>query len=257
MNQILSRFSIGIALPVLLGVTAPAEAQPDIPNLDGMWSDPPRTLADSPCYVYCTDAGLAHLDALLDDPVNDERPLQELTQAAARFQRDQYFRPLLTAAALESYPRDPADDPGFLRCEPWGLARQIFSPHQLEIHRYDDRIEMRYGEWEARRTVYLDGRDPPENYAPSLLGWSTGYYDGDTLVIETSMIKENSTFWAAEHSGELTAVERYTRPDEGQRLLLSATLADPWSLDQPVVLKKVWGCFEILLNTCLNCQAWY
>ncbi|MCH8971316.1 MAG: DivIVA domain-containing protein [Acidobacteria bacterium] len=30
-------------------------------------------------------------------------------------------------------------------------------------------------------------------------------------------------------------------PDDGERLLLSVTVDDPWSLKQPVVLKKVWG----------------
>ncbi len=239
MNRTLLRIGT-LQLAVLWAATL-AQAQSDASSLDGMWSDPPRTLADSQCYVYCTDAGLNHLEELLDDPANDERPLRELTQAAGRFQREQYFRPRLTDAALEGYPRDPADDPGFLHCEPWGFARQIFSPHQLELQRYDDRVEMHYGEWEARRTVYLDGREAPEDYSPSLLGWSVGHYDGDTLVIETSNVRENLTFWGTVHSGELTAVERYTRPDDGERLLLSVTITDPWSLNEPVLLKKVWS----------------
>ena len=233
--------SIVITQVLLLCISTFVQAQSDDSSLEGMWSDPPHTIADSQCYVYCTDAGLSHLEELLDDPANDDRPLAELTQAAGRYQREQYFRPRFTAAALENYPRDPADDPGFLRCEPWGFVKQIFSPHQLEIRRYDDRVEMRYGEWEARRTVYLDGRAAPDDYSPSLLGWSVGHYEGDTLVIDTSSVRGNLTFWGAEHSAQLTAVERYTRPDDGQRLLLSVTVDDPWSLKQPVVLKKVWS----------------
>ena len=233
--------SIVITQVLLLCISTFVQAQSDDSSLEGMWSDPPHTIADSQCYVYCTDASLSRLEELLDDPANDDRPLAELTQAAGRYQREQYFRPRFTAAALENYPRDPADDPGFLRCEPWGFVKQIFSPHQLEISRYDDRVEMRYGEWEARRTVYLDGRAAPDDYSPSLLGWSVGHYEGDTLVIETSSVRGNLTFWGAEHSDQLTAVERYTRPDDGQRLLLSVTVDDPWSLKQPVVLKKVWS----------------
>jgi len=233
--------SIVISQVLLLCIPTFVQAQSDDSSLEGMWSDPPHTIADSQCYVYCTDASLSRLEELLDDPANDDRPLSELTQAAGRYQREQYFRPRFTAAALENYPRDPADDPGFLRCEPWGFVKQIFSPHQLEIRRYDDRVEMRYGEWEARRTVYLDGRAAPEDYSPSLLGWSVGHYEGDTLVIETSSVRGNLTFWGAEHSDQLTAVERYTRPDDGERLLLSVTVDDPWSLKQSVVLKKVWG----------------
>ena len=232
---------IVISQLLLLCVSTFAQAPSDNPDLEGMWSDPPLTIADSQCRLFCTDMSLSYLDELLNDPANDDRSLGELTQATGRYQREQYFYPRLTAAALEGYPRDPADDPGFLRCEPWGFAKQIFSPHQLEIRQYDDRVEMRYGEWEARRTVYLDGREGLENHAPSLLGQSVGYYEGDTLVIETSSVRENLTFWSAEHSDQLTAVERYTRSDDGQRLLLSVTLEDPWSLKQPVLLKKIWG----------------
>ena len=241
MNRMPCLASIVITQVLLLCISTFAQAQSDYSSLEGMWSDPPHTIADSQCYVYCTDASLSRLEELLDDSANDDRPLSELTQAAGRYQREQYFRPRFTAAALENYPRDPADDPGFLRCEPWGFVKQIFSPHQLEIRRYDDRVEMRYGEWEARRTVYLDGRAVPDDYSPSLLGWSVGHYEGDTLVIETSSVRGNLTFWGAEHSDQLTAVERYSRPDDGQRLLLSVTVDDPWSLKQPVVLKKVWS----------------
>jgi hypothetical protein len=42
------------------------------------------------------------------------------------------------------------------------------------------------------------------------------------------------------HSDELTAVERYTRSDDGQRLVLYVTLEDPWALSEPLTLKKVW-----------------
>jgi hypothetical protein len=136
---------------------------------------------------------------------------------------------------------DPADDPGFLRCEPWGLARQIFARHQLEIRqRGNDRIELRYGEWDARRTVYLDGRARPANQAPSVMGHSVGRWEGETLVIETSGIGANITSWRGEHSDQLRVVERYTRSQAGDTLLLTATIEDPWSLREPVVMKKIW-----------------
>ena len=38
-----------------------------------------------------------------------------------------------TPEALKHYPLDPLKDPGYLRCEPWGLARQMFAPHQFEL----------------------------------------------------------------------------------------------------------------------------
>jgi hypothetical protein len=103
----------------------------------------------------------------VDDPANDNRPYEALSQQADHDQLEQYIRPRLTAAALKTFPLDPADDPGFLKCEPWGFARQIFAPHQMDIRQYDDRIEIRYGEWDGRRAFYMDGRTRPPTQAAS------------------------------------------------------------------------------------------
>ncbi len=82
------------------------------------------------------------------------------------------------------------------------------------------------------------------------MGHSVGRYKGETLVIETSAIPSNLAPWGfgfipfpfdGKHSDQLRAVEVYTRSADGNRLLLSATLEDPWALREPVVLKKVWS----------------
>ena len=221
-----------------MSVTAAAQSRP---TFEGMWSDPPPTAEDLFCLAWCTDAGLERLAKLLDDPANDSRPYVQLALEASAYQLQQYIRPKLTAAALKAFPLDDATDPGFLHCVPWGLGRQNTARHQLEIRRAgDDRIEMRYGEWDARRTVYMDGRLRPVNAAPTRMGHSVGRYEGDALVIETSGIAANRTPFRSEHSDQLRVVERYTRPADGNRLLMTATMEDPWSLREPVVLKKVW-----------------
>ena len=117
----------------------------------------------------------------------------------------------------------------------------MFAPHQLEIRRVaDDRIELRYGEWEAVRTVYLDGRRAPANQPPSRLGHSVGRFEGETLVVETSGVAAGITWWDAQHSDQLRVVERFTRSEDGNTLNLTATIEDPWSLREPVVARKIW-----------------
>jgi hypothetical protein len=210
-------------------------------TLDGMWSDPPPTAVGTLCFFSCTDAAIDRLNALLDDPANDARPFPELSAEAQKHQQDTYFRPRLTEAALKTYPLDPADDPGFLRCEPWGLAKQMFAPHQLEIRRKgDDQIELRYGEWEAVRTVYLDGRRAPADLAASRLGYSVGQWEGETLVVETSGVAAGITWWNANHSDRFRVVERFARSEDGNTLHMTATIEDPWSLREPIVAKKIW-----------------
>jgi hypothetical protein len=63
---------------------------------------------DQSCFITCTDAGIARLNALLDDPANDSRPFRELMNEAARYQNEEYIRPLLTPAASKAFPLDPA-----------------------------------------------------------------------------------------------------------------------------------------------------
>jgi len=233
-----------LVLIQLTWIPATAAAQPSRPNLEGMWSDPPSTAVGTFCFFACTDAGIERLNALLDDPANDARPFRELQAEAKKVEGD-YIRARLSAAALKTYPLDPAEDPGFLRCEPWGLARQMLAPHQIEIRqRGADRIELRYGEWDARRTIYIDGRNRPANQSRSLLGYSVGRWDGEALVVETSDIAENIAFAPdlslMQHSNQLRVIERYTRSKDGKTLLLTATMEDPQTFREPVVIKKIW-----------------
>ena len=205
--------------------------------LEGMWSDPSNDPIDSLCRSSCTQGAIDHMNALLDDPANDDRSYIELLNEA-REVRAQYVRAHLTQAAIESV-IGPLEDPGYLECEPWGLARQMFAPHQLEMRHHEDRIDLRYGEWDARRTVYLDEDALPADTPPSLYGYSVGRYDGDTLVIETTGISSNLFLGLYTHSDRLSITERYSR--DGDRLLLTATFEDPLSLNAPVELIKVWA----------------
>src|SRR5256885_2565972 len=120
----------------------------------------------------------------------------------------------------------------------------MFAPHQLEIRRRgSDRIELHYGEWDGRRTVYMDGRTRPTNQPPTRLGYSVGRWEGATLVVETSNVAKNQTTWRSEHSDRLHVVERFTRSTstKGDMLLLTATMDDSWGLREPLVLKKIWA----------------
>jgi hypothetical protein len=222
--------------PIASAAQAAAPSQ-----LEGMWSDPPVTIEARFCAAWCTDAGLERLNTLLDNPANDSKPVTQLSAEALAYQRDTYIKSRMTPAALASFPIDPADDPGLLKCEPWGLARQIFAPHQIEIKRLgSDRMELHYGEWDARRIVYMDGRRPPAGQRTTRLGHSTGRWDGDVLVVETTGIAPNITMWRARHSDQLRVVERFTRSADGAMLHLTATLEDPWSLREPLVIKRNW-----------------
>jgi hypothetical protein len=236
--------TIALVIALLIEVTPATAAQKARSTLEGMWSDPPVTTVGTLCASICSDVVLNRLNVLLDDPANDARPFQQL-QMAARRSEEEYIHARLTPAALEKYPVNPVEDPGFSRCEPWGVARQMFARHQLEIRqRGNDTIEFRYGEWDQRRTIHMNADRRPVNQQPSRLGYSVGHWDRDALVIETSQIAANLAVWTdgnlVRHSDQLRIVERYTRSADGKGLNLTATIEDPWSLREPLVFKKMW-----------------
>jgi hypothetical protein len=242
-NIKINRLHFALLAILLLIARAAMAAQQPRTDFEGMWSDPPRTAIGEFCFAWCTDTGVDYLNKLLDDPANDARPIGELLAQATKYQVEMYVKSMLTPEAFKAYPLDPADDPAFLRCQPIGGARQIFVRHQLEIRRRGkDRIEFHYGEWDATRTIYVDGRKRPPKEPPSRMGYSLGHWEGDTLVIETSgFISDRLESNIAMHSDQLRIVERYTRGQDGKTLMLTASLEDPTILRQPLVLKKLWG----------------
>jgi len=88
--------------------------------------------------------------------------------------------------------------------------------------------------------VYMDGRQTPANLKASLLGYSVGRWEGEMLVVETTGVTANITGWDFEHSDQLRVVERFRRSEDGNTLMLTATIEDSWSLREPIVAKKIW-----------------
>jgi len=235
----MTKLSAAFSSALLLLISINAQAQPAASGFAGMWSDPPDTPEGLFCFFNCTDYGLAALGRLLDDPANDDRSYNELTGEAKRAVNEAVLMPVLTEAAIAAGRTSGADDPGFLNCEPWGFAKEIFSPHQNEITINADHIVMHYAEWDAYRTIYTDGRSPPENMQPSLLGFSTGSIEAGTLTVNTTHIAAGLlNDW--QHSDELTAEEHYTISEDGQILTLYVSFQDSWALKAPLTVKKIW-----------------
>ena len=97
----------GVFVFMALAVGALAHAQQDVPDFEGMWSDPSRLRLRtcSACSSAPTSVSTISI-RLLDDPDNNERPYGELRAEAIDYQRDHYIRPRLTEAALEDFPWD-------------------------------------------------------------------------------------------------------------------------------------------------------
>jgi hypothetical protein len=123
------------------------------------------------------------------------------------------------------------------RCKPSGGPREFITPYGLEILDLPD-LERIYifdiGGPHTFRTVYMDGREHPENMSPSYYGHSTGSWDGDTLVVDT--VGFNERFWmnrdGLPHTDRLHLIERLSRPDF-DTLNYDVTIDDPGAYDAP------------------------
>jgi hypothetical protein len=85
------------------------------------------------------------------------------------------------------------------------------------------------------RQIHLDGRELEENPFPTWTGYSVGYWDGDTLVVESNGYNDRT--WVHRdglpHTEALRITERYSRSDFGN-MRLEITWEDPGTFDSPV-----------------------
>lgn len=93
------------------------------------------------------------------------------------------------------------------------------------------------------RYIYTDGRAMPaeEDMWPSTYGTSIGRWEGDTLVIETVLVTDPSSFFhgAPPFSEEARYMERI-RLDGPDRLTLEFTVTDPVTLSAPWTSQAAW-----------------
>jgi hypothetical protein len=124
------------------------------------------------------------------------------------------------------------------RCKPSGGIRQFLTPYGVEFVEFPE-LQQIYvfdiGGPHTYRTIYMDGRTHPLNLRPSYYGHSVGWWDGDTLVVDTTGF--NESFWidrrGTPHTDALRTLERFTRLD-------SVTMKYEVTLDDPGALAASW-----------------
>jgi len=154
--------------------------------------------------------------------------LQDLADAA----KVAPFQPWALALYQYRQQNGLADDP-MQECIGPGNPRQMMTPGGLRFieDRNYQRMYMVYGGGNRNwRTVYLDGREPPdpEEVNLSFLGLAVGHWEGDTLVVDSTGY--NTRFWMSNgglpHTEALRLTERFSRPSH-DRLHYEVTIDDP------------------------------
>lgn len=110
----------------------------------------------------------------------------------------------------------------------------------------DDRMYIISEFQSAVRRINLDGRPHPilDDFDPSYTGYSIGHWEGDTLVVDTTLITPELGIQiqgaAAPATPDLRIVERMRLIDGGNKLEIMVTFHDPEVYSKPWTLRRTW-----------------
>ena len=150
--------------------------------------------------------------------------------------------PLLPWARALRDSRKQENEP-YTACLPMSVPRVNPYPWTFAMTYTDKGLTRIYvlhetGDAGAHRVVYMDGRTHPADPFPTWWGHSIGWWEGDTLVIDT--VGFNDKFWfdarGTPHTERLHTIERWTRINYGT-LVNEFTLDDPGAFSRPVQLR--------------------
>lgn len=138
-------------------------------------------------------------------------------------------------------------------CAPLGVP-VILGLGLFEIRFSKDRVTMISEEGGVRR-IYIDGRGHPPELDPTYNGHSIAHWEGRTLVINTTGLRDDTYIeLGMPHSDQLRVIERLTQtgPDTIEN---DVTLIDPLALSTPLHHQFTWTRRidqEILEYFCTN-----
>jgi hypothetical protein len=143
--------------------------------------------------------------------------------------------PLRDAARSAKAAWDPVLDDYQRNCSPLGMPGAMMSPHPIEFREQGNDIALRLEEGDAVRTIRTS-EDSAARPA-SRMGYSVGRWDGSTLVVTTTGISfPYLDEYGTPQSDAVEIVERFTLTGDGRHLDWSATVTDPETFTEPVVI---------------------
>jgi len=126
-------------------------------------------------------------------------------------------------------------------CLPMGLMQLHLHPQPRKIVQTPGLILIMYEGNEGLRQIFTDGRPlptPGDELQPWWYGYSTGRWEGDTLVVETVGFRDD--VWLDVLGSPLTSsgkmTERFRRLNFGT-LQIEVTIEDPMAYKQPFTLR--------------------
>ena len=256
MRSVVGKIVLGILVAVVTTTVSaqwPKYTTPDVPRLaDGqpnLTAPAPRTADGKPDLSGIWEIvfggggrgrGAAPAPAPAPPPDPNATPVSQFFEVAGRG----YPLPLQPWAAELKKKRmaDNSKDNPDVWCLPIGLMqyhnhpqpRQIVQTKNLMLITYESNFGLRY--------IYTDGRPAPNNDpTPWWFGYSRGWWEGDTLVVETTNFRgDERAGWldvnGSPYTDALKMTERFRRPNVGT-LEIDITIDDPKAYTKPFTVR--------------------
>jgi hypothetical protein len=156
------------------------------------------------------------------------------------------YQPWAAEARKARTEQNGKDDP-VSRCLPGGIVKLHTTPQLRKIIQIPGLL-VTLNEMDATyRQIFLDGRQLPQVDILSFKGYSTGKWEGDTLVVESAGFPDG--IWLDRNGSPLTdgakITERFRRVNYG-RMEIEITVDDPKAYTRPWTIKLN---HNIVLNT--------
>lgn len=157
------------------------------------------------------------------------------------------FQPWAAELRKQRVSQNNKDNPD-AHCLPLGLMQLHTHPEPRKIIQTPGVIVILYEANGGIRQIFTDGRPSPRNNPqPWWYGYSTGKWDGDTLVVETTGFRNDG--WLDVEGSPLTEagkmIERFRRVNYGN-LEIEITVDDPKAYTKPWTVKVTQ---RIMLDT--------
>lgn len=144
------------------------------------------------------------------------------------------FRPWAAELRKQRMTANSKDNPD-AACLPIGYMQSHTHSQPRRMIHVPDLIVILYEANGGVRQIFLDGRPaPPPEVQPWWWGYSRGWWDGDTLVVESTNFRDGG--WLDVNGAPLTSegkiIERFRRPTVGT-LEIDVTIDDPKAYTRP------------------------
>ena len=119
---------------------------------------------------------------------------------------------------------------------PVTIVSTYLYPLEIRFNEDEETIVIRSEFFDEERTVYMDGREHREAGKRTLSGHSIGWWEGDTLVVDTRNFADHrSSYQSGVPSGaQKKVVERYGLAEDGTRMVVEFMLEDPEYIEEPL-----------------------